>query len=80
MQCHADNTTPITFAAVGLVGKENGGSRTITYRLTMRLISAHISQWDVKFAGKWDSALKGNSAFLAHVARAAGIELAHREG
>ena len=41
----------------------------------MRLVSAHISQWDVKFAGKWDSALKGNSALRAHVA-----ELAHSEG
>ena len=46
----------------------------------MRLVSAHISQWDVKFVGKWDSALKGNSALRAHVARAAGIELAHNEG
>ena len=42
-----------------LLDKKNGGSRTIaiflhtTYRLTMRLASAHISQWDVKFAGKW---------------------------
>ena len=68
-----------------LLGKKNGGSRTIailhtTYRLTMFLVSAHISQWDVKFAGKWDSALKGNSAVRAHVARAAGIELAHSEG
>ena len=68
-----------------LLGKKNGGSRTIailhtTYRLTMRLVSAHISQWDVNFAGKWDSALKGNSALVAHVARAMGIELAHSEG
>ena len=46
----------------------------------MRLVSAHISQWDVKFAGTWDSALKGNSALGAHVARAVGIELAHSEG
>ena len=68
-----------------LLGKKNGGSRTIailhtTYRLTMRLVSAHISQWDVNFAGKWDSALKGNSALRAHVARAMGIKLAHSEG
>ena len=68
-----------------LLGKKNGGSRTIAilhtaYRLTMRLVSAHISQWDVHFAGKWDSALKGNSARRAHVARAMGIELAHSEG
>ena len=46
----------------------------------MRLISAHIGQRDVKFAGKWDSALKGNSALRAQVARAAGIEMVHREG
>ena len=46
----------------------------------MRLVSAHISQWDAKFAGKWDSALKCNSALRAHVARAVGIELAHIEG
>ena len=46
----------------------------------MRLVSDHISQWDVNFAGKWDSALKGNSALRAHVARAMGIELAHSEG
>ena len=37
----------------------------------MRLVSAHISQWDVKFAGEWDSAVKGNSALRAHGARAA---------
>ena len=41
----------------------------------MRLVSKHISQWDVKFAGKWDSALRGNSALRTHVARAAGIKL-----
>ena len=40
-----------------LLGKKNGGSRTIailhtTYRLTMRLVSTHISQWDVMFAGE----------------------------
>ena len=46
----------------------------------MRLISAHNSQWDVHFAGKSGSALKGNAALRAHVARAAGIELAQRVG
>ena len=46
----------------------------------MRPISARISQWDVKFAGKWTSTLKGNSALRAHIARAVGIELAHSEG
>ena len=65
--------------------QENVGSRTIailhtTCRLTMHLVSAHISQWDVKFAGKWNTAMKGNPALRAHVARAAGIELAHSEG
>ena len=67
-----------------LLGKKSGGSRTLailhtTYRLTMRLVSAHIRQCDVKFPGKWDSALQGNSAHRAHVARA-GIGLAHSEG
>ena len=47
---------------------------------TPRTASAHISQWDVNFAGKWDSALKGNSALRAHVARAMGIDLAYSEG
>ena len=70
---------------LALLGKKNGGSRTIailhtTYCLTMRLVSAHISQWDGQFAGKWDSAVKGNSALRAHVASEAGIELAHSEG
>ena len=77
--------TPSLLQLLVLLGKKHGGSRTIailhtTYRLTMRLVSVHISQWDVKFAGKWDSALKGNSALRGHVARAAGIELAHSEG
>ena len=58
-----------------LLSKKNGGSRTIailhtTYRFIMRLVSAHISQWDVKFAGVWHSALKGNSALRARAARA----------
>ena len=44
----------------------------------MRQISAYISQFDVKFADKWDSALRGNSALRAHVARAAGLELARQ--
>ena len=56
-------------------GAEPSPSLHTTYRLTMRLVSAHISQWDVNFAGKWGSALKGNSALRAHVARAMGIEL-----
>ena len=46
----------------------------------MRFASAHLSQWDVNFAGKWDNALKGKSVLRAHVARAMGIELAHSEG
>ena len=86
-QCFANFTIPTQplLQFIVLLGKKNGRSRTIailhtTYRLTMRLISAHISQRDVNFAGKWDSALKGNSPLRAAAACAAGIELAHREG
>ena len=76
---------PVTLQLLVLLDKNSGGSRTIailhtTYRFAMRLVTAHVSQWDVKIAGKWDSALEGNSALRAHVARASGIELAHREG
>ena len=85
MFCQTCNTNPVTFAVVGSVGQEKRRSRTIailhtTYRLAVRLVSAHISQWNVNFARKWDSAHKGNSALRAHVARAMGIELAHSEG
>ena len=57
MFCQVGHTNSVTFATCGLVGQENGGSSTIaifhtTCRLTMRLVSAHISQWDVKFAGE----------------------------
>ena len=72
MFCQVCNTNLVTFAIVGLAGKEER-----TYRLTMRLVSGHFSQWDFKFSGKWDSALKGCSPLRAHDARAAGIELAH---
>ena len=85
MFCQVGHSNSVTFATFGLVGQEKGGSRTIallhtTYRLTMRLVPAHISQWDVKFAGKWDPALKGNSALRANVGKAVGIELAHIGG
>ena len=83
--CQVGNTNPVTFAVAGPVGQENGGCRPIailhiTNRRTMRLISANISQWDVNFAGKWDSVLKGKSALRAHVARTLGVQLAHNEG
>ena len=87
MFCQVGNTNSVTFGTFGLLGQENGRNRTIailhtTYRLTMRLVvSAHISQWVVKFASMWDSAPKVcNSALRAHVARAVRIELSHSEG
>ena len=75
------HTNSVTVATFCLVGQEKWREQNHpTCRLAVRLVSAHISQWDVKFAGKWDSALKGNSALRAHVARAAAIESAHNEG
>ena len=76
-QCFVDLAVPaVTLAVACSVGqRKNGGSRTVailraTYRLSMRVISAHSSQWDVNFTGKWDSALKGDSALMLHVLRA----------
>ena len=69
-QCFVKLAIPTQSQLLVLLGKKNGGSRTIailhtTYALTMRLVSAHI---------------KGNSALREHVARAMGIELAPSEG
>ena len=67
MFCQTGKTQSLLQLLV-LLGKKNGGSRTIailhtTYRLTMRLVSAPISQWDVKFAGTWDSTLMEKSGW-----------------
>ena len=61
-------------------GSRNSAISHTAPRLTMRLTSAHMRSGDVNFAGKWDSALKVNSALTAHGARATGIELARRVG
>jgi hypothetical protein len=50
------------------------------YRLLMRLLSGDITDWDVKYAKHWDSALKGNSSLKAHLSRALELELADFEG
>ncbi len=68
-----------------LLGKKCGGSRTIAimpsvYRLTMRLAGSTITEWDVKAASLYDSAVKGSSSLRAHLGRALGMELARSEG
>ena len=77
-QCFAKLAMPIQplLQLLVLLGKTNRGSRTIailhtTYRLTVRLISAHVSLLDVKFPGKWDSALweTQHSEPMLHVLR-----------
>ncbi len=67
-----------------LLGKKNGGSRTIAilatfYRMLMRLLSDNISEWDTEEAGPWDTALHGPFALRAHVLRAMEVELADHE-
>ena len=37
-------------------------------------VSSHVSDWDIKYAGRCDSALTGNSALAARIARAAGMK------
>ena len=76
--------TQVLLQLTVLPGKKSGGSRTIAilttfYRLLMRMLAPTIADWDVTTAGPWDSALRGNSALRAHVARAVDIELADFE-
>ena len=85
-QCIGTLTLPVqTLTQVmTLLGKKSGGSRTIailstTYRLLMRILSPYITEWDLQTAEHWDSALQGNSALRAHVARALDMELANFE-
>ena len=68
-----------------MLGKKNGGSRTIAilstfYRLLMRILAPAITEWDLAKAGHWDSAVRGHSALRAHLARALDVELDHHEG
>jgi len=85
-QCMATLALPIQvlMQLMVLLGKKSGGSRTIAilatfYRLLMRILAPAISEWDVNTAGPWDSALRGNSALRAHIARAADLELSDFE-
>ena len=79
MFCQVGNTNPVTFAVVGPVGQEKMEGAELSTSYTQH--TASPCAWaQHKFAGKWDSALKGNSALRAHVARVAGIELVHSEG
>ena len=74
MLCQVGHTNSVIFAISGLVGKEKLEGASCTRHVAPPCV------WCGKFAGKWDSALKVNSALRAHVARAVGIGLAHSEG
>ena len=68
-----------------LLGKKNGGSSTIAilstfYRLLMKLLSGHITEWDLKAAGHWDTAVRCSSALRAAIARCLDLELSAFEG
>ena len=57
------STSSITLTFARTAEHDNGGNRTIvtlrtTHRLAMRLTSAYVSCWDVKFAGRGGSALE----------------------
>ena len=87
-QCFVTRAMPTqsffsTFSSIGKEKTEDAEQAPLlhtTCRFTFRLVSAHISQWDAKCAGQWNSALESKSALRAHVARAAAIELAQSEG
>ena len=60
---------------LGLLGKKNGGSRTIAimasyYRALMKFFCPTIRAWDIAKEHHWDSALAGSSSLRAAVLRA----------
>ena len=66
---------------VGLMPKPAGGERPIgltamLYRLIMRLKKVLLSEWDEKFAGFWDDAVKGSSPLRAAILRSLRVEVA----
>ena len=66
---------------VGLMPKPAGGERPIgltamLYRLTMRLFKTLLADWDDKFAGFWDDAVKGSSPLRAAILRSLRVEVA----
>ena len=66
---------------VGLMPKPAGGERPIgltamLYRLLMRLKKAFLADWDDKFAGFWDDAVKGSSPLRAAILRSLRVEVA----
>ena len=46
------------------------------YRLIMRLKKVLLSEWDEKFAGFWDDAVKGSSPLRAAILRSLRVEVA----
>ena len=66
---------------VGLMPKPAGGERPIgltamLYRLIMRLEKMLLAEWDEKFAGFWDDAVKGSSPLRAAILRSLRVEVA----
>ena len=70
---------------VGLMPKPAGGERPIgltamLYRLIMRLKKMLLAEWDEKFAGFWDDAVKGSSPLRAAILRSLRVEVAKNLG
>ena len=66
---------------VGLMPKPAGGERPIgltamLYCLIMRLKKVLLADWDEKFAGFWDDAVKGSSPLRAAILRSLRVEVA----
>ncbi len=66
---------------VRLMPKPAGGERPIgltamLYRLIMRLKKMLLAEWDEKFAGFWDDAVKGSSPLRAAILRSLRVEVA----
>ena len=70
---------------VGLLPKPTGGERPIgltsmLYRLVMKMEKEFLSEWDDKFAGFWDDAVKGSSPLRAAILRSVRVEVAKTLG
>ena len=66
---------------VGLMPKAAGGERPIgltsmPYRLLMKTKKVMLADWDAKFAGFWDDAIKGSPPLRAAIMRSLRVEVA----